>query len=370
MRLVKKESGAIELHDERDFWICRRFGQRTPVAVTVIIPVFNAAETLDRAVGSVLRQTMRDIEVIIVDDASTDSTWSLIGRWMCRDLRLCAIRHKQNGGKSLALNSAIQFARGAWLAVLDADDWYSSGRLAALIGLAETRGADLVADNQHFFDAGVGEIVGTAWPPRDTGWELTFDGFLDASNAYETFNLGMLKPIVRMDYIRTKSLKYENGMRHGQDFFYLLNFFLSGGSAVIADTPHYYYTQPFGTSSRRWSNVSRRRYDFKSAYEFNRRYIDVIASRLPHWQTERLQRRNDRLRYLEYFFQAKECVATHDWGGALARLVTHPEMLGYALRRIRQRIYPRPPSVPIERVAWRSRRRFEDESQQGSAASP
>ena len=364
------ESRAIELRDEPDFWISRAVCQRGPVGVTVAIPTFNADATLDRAVESALGQTMRDIEVIIVDDASTDASWTMIGRWLRQDPRVCAIRNKWSGGKSVAMNRAGQIARGRWLAVLDADDWYGPGRLAGLIGLGEARQADLVADNQYFYDAGVAEIVGTAWPPRDTDWELTFDGFLDASNAYETFNLGMLKPIVRMDYIQTKSLAYENGMRHGQDFFYLLNFFLSGGKAVITDTPHYYYTQPFGTTSRRWSNVSRRRYDFLSAYEFNRRYIDVIAGRLPLWQIERLQRRNERLKYLEYFFQAKECVATRDWTGALVKLVNHPEMLGYAMRRFRHRIYPRPPSVLIERVAWRARRRFEEDAQHESAASP
>jgi len=364
------ESRAIELHEEPDFWISRTFHRPVPVGVTVVIPTFDAAATLDHAVESVLGQTMRDIEVIVVDDASTDSSWATIGRWLREDPRLRAIRHKQNEGRSVAVNRAMRIARGGWLAVLDADDWYSPGRLAALIGLAEARRADLVADNQYFYDAGAAEIVGTAWPPRDTGWELTFDGFLDASNAYETFNLGMLKPIVRMDYVRTKSLAYENGMRHGQDFFYLLKFFLSGGRAMIVDTPHYYYTQPFGTISRRWSQVSRKRYNFQSAYEFNRRYIDVNASRLSHWQIERLKRRNDRLKYLEYFFQAKECVATHDWVGAVTKLVSHPEMLGYAVRRFRHRIYPRPPSVPIERVAWRARRRQEEDARQESVASP
>ena len=364
------ESWAMEAHEYPDFSVSRALCEPAPVRVTVVIATFNAIATLGRAVESVFRQTMHDIELIVVDDASTDSSWATISRWLRQDPRVCAIRNKQNGGRSVAMNRAFQFVRGRWLAVLDADDWYSPRRLADLVDLAEARGADLVADNQFFYDAGVSEIVGTAWPPHNTAWDLTFEGFLDASNAYETFNLGMLKPVVRTDYIRTTSLAYENGMRHGQDFFYLLKFFLSGGRAVVADTPHYYYTQPFGTVSRQWSNVSRRRYDFQSAYDFNRRYIDLVAGQLPSCQIERLQRRNDRLKYLEYFFQAKECVATRDLAGALAKLVNHPEMLGYAMRRFRHRIYPRPPSVPIERVAGRARRRLEECARQESAASP
>jgi succinoglycan biosynthesis protein ExoO len=347
----------IELQEEPDFWISRGLDRDFPIRATVIVPTFDTRTTLHRALQSAFDQTMRDIEVIVVDDASTDSSWSMIGSWLCRDQRLRAIKNKKNCGKPVGMNRAIGFARGRWLAVLDADDWYHPDRLSALIALGEERQADMVADNQYFYDAPADQIVGTAWPRRDSAWELTFDDFLSAANAYETFNLGMLKPVIRTDFVRRKSLSYEERARHGQDFFYLLQFYLSGGRAAIADTPYYYYTQPFGIVSHCWSHPARKRYDFQTAYEINRRYLGAMAGKLPSAQIARLERRNDRLKSLEYFYRAKECLNAGDWIGAAAKFGHQPAMLGYIFRRLQNRIFPRPPSVAIERIAAHARKR-------------
>src|SRR6185312_3324065 len=58
------------------------------------------------------------------------------------------------------------------------------------------------------------------------------------------------KPVLRTDFMRRTGLGYEEKARHGQDFFHLLDFFLRGGKAAVADRAYYYYTQPFGAVSR------------------------------------------------------------------------------------------------------------------------
>ncbi|HMA51447.1 MAG TPA: glycosyltransferase family 2 protein, partial [Magnetospirillaceae bacterium] len=153
------------------------------IAATVIIPNFSAEATLLRAVHSVLTQSRRDLEVIVIDDASTDQSWDLILDLLPRDERVRAVRHKANSGKPIAMNRGIALARGRWLAVLDADDWYHSDRLSALIELGERHHADMVSDNQFLYDASAGRVVGTAWPERAAVWPLDFDDFLRGSNA-------------------------------------------------------------------------------------------------------------------------------------------------------------------------------------------
>jgi len=355
---------AIEMQEEADYWISPCASPGEPIRATIVVPTYNAEDTLARALRSTLDQTMRNIEVIVVDDASVDSSWDLISAMLRADPRLRAIRNKRNCGKPIGMNRAIALARGDWLAVLDADDWFNVDRLAALVALAEARHADMAADNQVFFDAAAGKVVGTAWPQRKTDWALSFDDFLIGSNAYRTFNLGMLKPVLRMEFIRRTSLSYEQQARNGQDFFYLLQFFLSGGKAVVTDTAYYHYTQPFGAISRQWSHPARRRYDFETAYDINQRYLAAAVSMLTQLQAARLRKRNSRLRSLEYFYQAKECLAGGDIGGALARVARQPAMLGYVLRRLVSYLLrhafsepaKRPASKVIERVAARSRR--------------
>jgi succinoglycan biosynthesis protein ExoO len=346
----------VIMREEPDCWISRQVCSADLVRATIVIPTFDADATLERAVRSALDQSLRDIEIIIVDDASRDSSWRLIESLLREDSRIRAVRNKRNLGKPVGMNRAIALARGEWLAVLDADDWFDPDRLANLIAAGERHGVDMVADNQVFHDGPANKAVGTAWPPGECMWELIFDDFLTGSDAYETFNLGMLKPVMRMDFIRRTALGYEETARHGQDFFHLLQFFLYGGRAVISDTPSYYYTQPFGAVSRQWSHAGRRRYDFMTAYTINRRYLADAADILTPSQTVRLKSRNARLKSLEHYYRAKERVAEGKIPAAIAQIIRHPEILSYLLRRLRKR---RPGSALVARVADGARRKME-----------
>jgi succinoglycan biosynthesis protein ExoO len=358
----------IEMLEEADYWITPCAPASEPIRATIIVPTFRAEATLLRALRSALDQTMRNIEIIVVDDASTDSSWDIITKLLSEDSRLRAIRNKQNCGKPIGMNRAIALARGCWLAVLDADDWYHSDRMSALVTLAEARQADMAADNQFFYDASADKIIGSAWPTGQTDWDLSFDDFLTGSNAYRTFNLGMLKPVLRMDFIRQTGLAYEEKARHGQDFFYLLQFYLCGGKAAVTDIAYYYYTQPFGAVSRQWSHAARRRYDFQTAYDINQRYLVTASQRLTPRQAARLRKRNSRLKSLEYFCQFKECLSAGDIGGAIVRVAHQPAMLGYVLRRLGSYVLRhtftepsrRPASRMIARSAARSRRNSSD----------
>jgi succinoglycan biosynthesis protein ExoO len=329
-----------------------------PLLATIVVPNYCAEATLGRALRSALNQTLRDIEIIVVDDASTDGSWGLINSLVTEDSRVVAMRNDRNCGKPVGMNRAIALARGRWLAVLDADDWYHPERLARMIAVGERRHADLVADNQFFFDAQADRLVGTAWRAAESHWPLSFDHFLYGSNAYATFNLGMLKPVIRTDFIRRAALGYEEDARHGQDFFHMLQFYLAGGRAIVTDQPLYYYTQPFGAVSRRWSHATRRRYDFETAYRINRRQITAAQDVLTVSQVDRLEQRNNQLRALELYYQAKECFFDGDYVGAVRRIARQPALLRYAAWRLRKRLLRYPDSKPIERVATLSRRHY------------
>jgi glycosyltransferase involved in cell wall biosynthesis len=103
-----------------------------PVAVSVVIAAWNAAATIERAIRSVLDDPAPDLELVVVDDGSTDGTPDVVARLAAVDPRLRLERLPQNAGVSNARNHALTVVRGAWLAFLDADDRWFPGALSAL----------------------------------------------------------------------------------------------------------------------------------------------------------------------------------------------------------------------------------------------
>src|SRR5262245_51722410 len=91
-----------------------------PPKVTVVIPVFNRAQAVQRAVASVLAQTCQDFEIIVVDDGSTDSTPAVVAA--LSDPRLTLIRHERNRGGSAARNTGYRAGSAPFVAFLDSDD--------------------------------------------------------------------------------------------------------------------------------------------------------------------------------------------------------------------------------------------------------
>ncbi len=97
--------------------------------VSAIIPAFNASETIGRAIESVMIQQVDSIEIIIVDDGSTDSTWQVLTTLAQANSLIRLIKMQENRGVSAARNAGIQAANGKFLAFLDADDVWLPGKL-------------------------------------------------------------------------------------------------------------------------------------------------------------------------------------------------------------------------------------------------
>jgi glycosyltransferase involved in cell wall biosynthesis len=111
--------------------------------VSVLLPCRNAADTVNDALTSLQRQTLRDFEIVAVDDGSTDGTGDLLDGWQAREPRL-RVRHSRACGVVPALNAAARSARGAILARMDADDIARPDRLERQVALLNAR-PDLVA---------------------------------------------------------------------------------------------------------------------------------------------------------------------------------------------------------------------------------
>ena len=124
--------------------------------VSVIIPSYNAADYIAQTLESVLAQTLTDIEVIVVDDGSTDNTRNIVADFANKDPRLMLVE-QANQFAGVARNNGMSKARGKYLYFLDADDYVESNALEELVNAIEQHGADIAIAKSEGFDNTTGD---------------------------------------------------------------------------------------------------------------------------------------------------------------------------------------------------------------------
>ena len=111
--------------------------------VSVIVPVYKVAAYLPRCVDSILAQTWRNLEIILVDDGSPDECGSICDVYAEKDPRIRVI-HKENGGLSSARNAGLDTASGEYIGFVDSDDWIEPEMYARMLALMEKYDAKMV----------------------------------------------------------------------------------------------------------------------------------------------------------------------------------------------------------------------------------
>lgn len=111
--------------------------------LSVIVPIYNVEQYLDRCLESIVSQTYRDLEIILVDDGSPDGCPAKCEEWAKRDSRIKVI-HKQNGGLGYARNSGLEVATGEYVAFVDSDDWLAIEMYQELMQIAIKDNIDCV----------------------------------------------------------------------------------------------------------------------------------------------------------------------------------------------------------------------------------
>lgn len=215
------------------------------VKVSVVMPVYNAASTVESAIASVFGQGVEDIEILAVDDCSSDGSVETLERLSETEPRLRFIRRATNGGPSAARNDAIDRAAGEWIALLDADDVFLPGRLQRLLRIGEEESADLVADNMLLTDIDGGRSLGLAvsprqWPVRQevSATDLSLN---DRPSAGGGRQFGYLKPIMRRAFLDEQKLRYRNDLSCGEDFDLYMRSILAGGRMILDPEAGYAY---------------------------------------------------------------------------------------------------------------------------------
>ena len=240
--------------------------------ISVIIPVFNTEQYLDRCLDSVLGQDLEDLEVICVDDVSTDGSAALIQRRARKDSRLRYIRQEVNAGPGQARNRGIDAATGRYVYFLDSDDWIEPDLLSRMLRMADETGRDVIINSSF-----VKEYDGNGKKEYGTRF-----GFLEeAPRAYDTDTVLLLFPPVlwarlyRRSYLADNNIRFPDLRGGGEDNYFTTLAELPLPDLFVFRGPYYHYFQRDGSLA----HLQEAGYDFIKS--FHALYAELRARSLP-----------------------------------------------------------------------------------------
>jgi hypothetical protein len=229
-----------------------------PPLVSVILPARDSAAYLPGAIFSVQQQTLAEIELVLVDDASRDGTFALMERAAAVDARVRVVRRERNGGVSAARNEGLRVARGRYVAFLDHDDAFLPARLERLVELAERTGDDLVADDLRRYDGETGRPLGRHMG-RDAISRLNqpvspeemIANDMPGGSTTRQRAIGYLKPLVRRSLLEREGIRFAEGIHGAEDLLFYFTCVAKGGRMRVSDEALYLYAVSLGSLSNR-----------------------------------------------------------------------------------------------------------------------
>jgi glycosyltransferase involved in cell wall biosynthesis len=220
------------------------------VKVSVIIPVFNCEEYLQVCLRSVVSQTFREIEIIVVNDASTDGSKTIIDDFAKSDGRFIHVSHKKNKGVSAARNTGIDKSRGEYILFLDADDyWDDSGMVGELYKIAKISRADMTTFGYHMVDeAGnlFGHTANNKAPPSTFDLAKRNDWCLQ----YAAWSILVPKKLLNKHKIR-----FNPDLVMGEDALFCYRLYCYAATLTVVDRTYYSYRMnKKGANNMVWSS--------------------------------------------------------------------------------------------------------------------
>ncbi|MDE7312841.1 MAG: glycosyltransferase [Eubacterium sp.] len=235
--------------------------------ISVIVPVFNTERELPRCLQSIVEQTYEDLEILCIDDGSTDRSGIIADEFAKKDNRLKVI-HKENGGESSARNIGLKMASGEYIAFCDCDDWLDKDMYEILVRMLESEKVDLVAGSWYQENDGYSREIKNAIQADDHVFgrdELL--KYLYMRDSYRGFAY-MWNKLYKSEILYDKKgrqILFDETMQIGADVLYLAEAALNVRRAKYIDRAFYHYYQRKDSGCRTKDPVRLR--DWLRAYE-------------------------------------------------------------------------------------------------------
>ncbi len=203
--------------------------------ISVIVPVYNVEKYLDRCMKSILQQTYHRLEIILVDDGSTDASAAMCDAYARRDSRIRVV-HKQNGGLSDARNAGLELAAGDYIGYVDSDDWIEPDMYACMHRACVEHGAQL-AVCRYFSEYRDRTVSGGGGGITPLSREELLKIYISGPDEYVIYN-SVWSKLFRRDLV--EGMVFPKG-RNSEDIMYTTRAFCRAERAVYIDQCFYHY---------------------------------------------------------------------------------------------------------------------------------
>ena len=208
--------------------------------ISVIIPVYNVEKYLNRCIESVINQTYKNLEVILIDDGSTDNSGKICDEYAKKDNRIKVI-HKQNGGVSSARNAGLSIAKGEYIGFVDSDDYIEKDMYEFLYNLLLEHKVQVSCCNRFVLEKN--KFVQSLDFPKDV--ILSFNEILnDRGYAFYIWNKLVSKKTI-------ENIRFSEKLILGEDLLFCLDVFKKAENVVFSKEAKYYYFNNDGSVTRK-----------------------------------------------------------------------------------------------------------------------
>ena len=237
--------------------------------VSVIVPVYNCEAFLSQCIESLRAQTLSEIEMIFVCDASPDNSLAILREAEAADSRICVIAFEQNRGVSAARNAGLDIASGEYVIFCDSDDWIEPQMYERLYNMAQEKDADIAFCRVFKDYANKTENVPLGF---DTGARF------DAKAIRDTLIPAMLSKETDSDELPlsgytprnlfkaeiVKNHRFREEIRYAEDLLFIVECMLDAKAAVAVDEAYYHYRFHGGSVTKRFSSHVPRSHDLSN----------------------------------------------------------------------------------------------------------
>lgn len=190
---------------------------RSIPAVSVVVPAYNAEKTLEETLSSIDKQTLQELEIIVVDDGSKDESLRIAQAFATHCKHPITVLHQENKGPSAARNLGLNNAQGEYFAFVDADDVVDERMYEKMYSSAKKHDADIVSCGRRLVDAATGEEIRRKVP----GYECLRGGIRENPEIITRVGQLMCDKIFRRSIAEEHHIRLDEDLRHAEDFLFI-----------------------------------------------------------------------------------------------------------------------------------------------------